>query len=55
MSEIPWQEHLVRACLLFGAVLIFQQVVRGTLTLSVAVFVAVGYVLVAELVRRIAE
>lgn len=54
-ESIPWQEHAMRAAVLFVIVLLFQQLTRGELTLSVAILVAVGYVVMAELVRRITE
>lgn len=52
-EAIPWQEHALRAGVLLVLVLLFQQVTRGELTVSVAVIVALGYVLMAELIRRI--
>ena len=53
MSDpVPWQEHLVRGGVLLIVVLLFQQIVRGHVTPSVAIVVAIGYVFVAELVRR---
>lgn len=51
-GEIPWRDHLVRAGSVLAAVLVFQYLFRGSVTVPIAVTVAVGYVLVAEGVRR---
>ena len=51
--SIPWVEHALRAGILLGLILLFQQFYRGSLTPSVAIVAALGYVLMAELVRRL--
>lgn len=50
--QLPWRSHLLRASILFLAILIFQYVARGELTLAIAVPVVIAYVFVAEGIRR---
>lgn len=51
-DEVPWRSHALRGGIALLAVLLFQQLARGETTLSIAIAVALGYVIVAELVRR---
>ena len=51
-ASIPWQAHAIRGAVILLLVVVFQQLVRGSITPVVAVTVAIGYVIVAEFVRR---
>lgn len=51
-DEVPWRSHALRTGIVLLAVLLFQQIARGETTLSIALAVALGYVIVTELVRR---
>lgn len=51
-DSVPWTAHLLRGAVVLVVVLLFQQIIRGEPTPVVAIAVAIGYVLVAEAVRR---
>lgn len=53
MAEtIPWQRHVFQGTAVLLGILLFQQLSRGEISPIIAVVVAIGYVLIAELVRR---
>ncbi|WP_255170208.1 hypothetical protein [Natrononativus amylolyticus] len=45
VSELPWGSFLVQTIVMFGVLLGFQYVVRGELTLPIAIIAAVGFFL----------
>ena len=51
-DEIPWQNHAIRGAGLLFFILLFQTVFRGEISLGIALFAAIGYVVVAEFIRR---
>lgn len=51
-ADIPWRKHAVRGVGLLLVIVVFQQLTRGEITLSVALVASIGYVLVAEVIRR---
>ena len=42
-SDVPWMQYLVQSVVVFGAVLAFQYLFRGTTTMVVALVVAIGF------------
>lgn len=51
-SALPWQRYLVQSVVVLVAVLAFQYLSRGTITLPIALVVAVGFFAVSVAVDR---
>lgn len=51
-SALPWQRYLVQSAVVFVVVLAFQYLSRGTITLPIALVVAVGFFAVSVAVDR---
>ncbi len=47
-----WQLLAVQAAIVVVVIMLFQQLFRGDITVPIALAVGIGYVAVAELVRR---